>query len=543
MLGDQWRVEDPFRHPLTLSRRSCDVADRAAPRIQRWKRLKLNRSNQSRDYGSQRFSEREELENAFLQLRHEDVYAGINVTQQERLQKTSNLTAAKSDTSHVTHYPPPTPRIRPQDSSSLTLLGPDDILGKIGESPAIATNDIPRLYPYSPLVHDDEIRLVRLLPSDEFSPVELRLVHSRLHEMPCYSALSYVWGSQRDSCEVLCDESGSVMYVTSNCYSALRRLRHPTENRILWIDAICIHQGNPMERNHQVRQMRQIYTAAESVVVYLSEDGEDAEKLLEGTKSHLGFLSMWDYFTNFFRLPYFSRIWMIQEICFARQVEIYYGDSLFDETFLRAIVTNPFHHAETLSKIPLAISIRYIDHSDRTLWRLLSLTKRHQATERRDKVIALLGVATDVDDEVKGFLADYMRDEVDVWQYTLMYFFLTAVGFLVPARTDLGPKMANPDYNWENALGNSESNFPKDQNASVIKLHRAYRCRVNLERSNASTGLDSISQTGVLEERIAQIGSVTAVKLLESLWTALHIILDPSSEAGPFASVSRTQCS
>jgi hypothetical protein len=221
--------------------------------------------------------------------------------------------------------------------------------------------------------------------------------------------------------------------------------------------------------------MRQIYTAADTVVVYLSEDGEDAEKLLEVTKSHFGVLSMWDYLTNFFRLPYFSRIWMIQEICFARQLEIYYGDSLLDETFFRAIVTNPFHHSETLSKIPLAISIRYIGHSDRTLWRLLSLTKRHQATERRDKVIALLGVATDIDDEIKSFLADYTRDEVDVWQYALMYFFLTTVGFSVPARTDLGPKMANPDYDWENALRNSESNFPKDQNSSIIKLYRECR--------------------------------------------------------------------
>jgi hypothetical protein len=45
-----------------------------------------------------------------------------------------------------------------------------------------------------------------------------------------------------------------------------------------------------------------------------------------------------------------------------------------------------------------------------------------------------------------------------------------------------------------------------------------------------------MSQEG--ENRISQIGSVTSMEVLESLWAALHTVLDPSSE-GPFASVSQ----
>ncbi|KAF2830838.1 HET-domain-containing protein, partial [Ophiobolus disseminans] len=37
----------------------------------------------------------------------------------------------------------------------------------------------------------------------------------------------------------------------------------------LWIDAICINQSDLLERNHQVAQMRDVYTKAESVIAWL----------------------------------------------------------------------------------------------------------------------------------------------------------------------------------------------------------------------------------------------------------------------------------
>ncbi|KAF2452112.1 hypothetical protein P171DRAFT_321969, partial [Karstenula rhodostoma CBS 690.94] len=44
---------------------------------------------------------------------------------------------------------------------------------------------------------------------------------------------------------------------------------------LLWIDAFCIDQSNIRELNHQVAQMRDIYAAADSVIVWLGSDVDD----------------------------------------------------------------------------------------------------------------------------------------------------------------------------------------------------------------------------------------------------------------------------
>jgi hypothetical protein len=59
--------------------------------------------------------------------------------------------------------------------------------------------------------------------------------------------------------------------VTANCEAALRKLRNRDSERILWIDAICINQDKTLERNHQVTLMRDIYSKASRVVVWLGK--------------------------------------------------------------------------------------------------------------------------------------------------------------------------------------------------------------------------------------------------------------------------------
>ncbi|KAK1856100.1 ankyrin repeat and sam domain containing protein 6 [Colletotrichum chrysophilum] len=59
-----------------------------------------------------------------------------------------------------------------------------------------------------------------------------------------YEALSYAWGST-DQSETI-TANGKILHVTKNLYSALGHLRNK-ENRILWVDAICIDQTNLQE--------------------------------------------------------------------------------------------------------------------------------------------------------------------------------------------------------------------------------------------------------------------------------------------------------
>lgn len=55
-----------------------------------------------------------------------------------------------------------------------------------------------------------------------------------------YEALSYVWGNTESTEKIWVD--GCPFTVTENLFEALSDLRQPKEDRLLWIDAICIDQ-------------------------------------------------------------------------------------------------------------------------------------------------------------------------------------------------------------------------------------------------------------------------------------------------------------
>ncbi|KAH7385797.1 heterokaryon incompatibility protein-domain-containing protein, partial [Pyrenochaeta sp. MPI-SDFR-AT-0127] len=84
-----------------------------------------------------------------------------------------------------------------------------------------------------------------------------------------FEALSYVWGEGTAVEPLLVN--GCSMKVTQNLHKALQSLRHRTEPRILWVDAICIDQSNVDEKNVQVAMMGDIYRAAKTVCVFLGE--------------------------------------------------------------------------------------------------------------------------------------------------------------------------------------------------------------------------------------------------------------------------------
>ncbi|KAH8742271.1 heterokaryon incompatibility protein-domain-containing protein [Diaporthe sp. PMI_573] len=55
-----------------------------------------------------------------------------------------------------------------------------------------------------------------------------------------YEALSYVWGAPGTQHTIRIDSS--VLPITANCDAALRSLRQQSEDRLLWVDSICIDQ-------------------------------------------------------------------------------------------------------------------------------------------------------------------------------------------------------------------------------------------------------------------------------------------------------------
>lgn len=110
----------------------------------------------------------------------------------------------------------------------------------------------------NPAQHPDEQVRFRFQELNLDLPVEQR---SR------YEALSYVWGYRYPDQEVLCD--GRAILVTKNCLEALRYLRRKTEQRTVWVDAICIDQSSNLERTQQIQIMGDVYKCAEEVIVWL----------------------------------------------------------------------------------------------------------------------------------------------------------------------------------------------------------------------------------------------------------------------------------
>ncbi|KAH9208523.1 heterokaryon incompatibility, partial [Leptodontidium sp. 2 PMI_412] len=80
-----------------------------------------------------------------------------------------------------------------------------------------------------------------------------------------YEALSYVWGDNGSQKKIFID--GIPFAITPTLHAALENLRLEYDERILWIDALCINQANEHERTNQVSCMGRIYRQAVVVVV------------------------------------------------------------------------------------------------------------------------------------------------------------------------------------------------------------------------------------------------------------------------------------
>jgi hypothetical protein len=127
-----------------------------------------------------------------------------------------------------------------------------------------------------------QIRILKLLHSStENSQIQcqLRIANLNPKNPPSYIALSYTWGDETKKSEILIDGQG--FQATVNLVAALRHLRHAQEDIELWVDAVCIDQGDIEERNSQVKMMRDIFTCAKETRAWLGTEGEKSDKAIE----------------------------------------------------------------------------------------------------------------------------------------------------------------------------------------------------------------------------------------------------------------------
>ncbi|KAL0262203.1 hypothetical protein SLS55_003642 [Diplodia seriata] len=133
---------------------------------------------------------------------------------------------------------------------------------------------------YQPLPpHSNTVRLLEIQPGTLAEPIHCHLFSSSLDPSlapPSYEAISYVWGCPDLREPVRCNDT--TISITSNLADALRRFRSPTDGRVVWADGICINQADDREKGHQVRLMRMIYKRAARVLVWLGRPAPGDEQ-------------------------------------------------------------------------------------------------------------------------------------------------------------------------------------------------------------------------------------------------------------------------
>ncbi|KAM6478082.1 HET-domain-containing protein [Trichoderma sp. SZMC 28011] len=311
---------------------------------------------------------------------------------------------------------------------------------------------------YTPLVRPLEIRVLILHPGKKGSPIECTLEHRRLGSSKAqFDALSYVWGNPAVAGEIVCNNRRRS--VGKNLYDALERLRLPDEERVLWIDALCINQADNQEKTQQVRLMGEIYSKARRVLIWLGNN----EAIQEGVgklaswqpdEKHVDWKPLKPVFTNvlfyqaqafliwlgfdsavnmgvanleepqssapfdwFALIPviqssWFNRVWCIQELVLASNPLIVTRDSIISwDQFARAVLElrtqfdtyrmkSQRHNNQSIENFYFLHDMRQKHKKKRSqrhnLLELLFLTRGFQATDPRDKLFALVGLAGDV---------------------------------------------------------------------------------------------------------------------------------------------------
>jgi hypothetical protein len=143
-----------------------------------------------------------------------------------------------------------------------------------------------------------------------------------------YTAISYTWGKEMSLSNLTVN--GYRLEVTKNLEIALRHLRLIDDTKTLWIDALCIDQNNILERNQQVQLMAQLYATATETIIWLGPAADGSDWVLD--KMISGEVEDNDAFAFSYRLlqllsrPWWTRVWVIQEVVFSRAAIIRCGD-------------------------------------------------------------------------------------------------------------------------------------------------------------------------------------------------------------------------
>ncbi|CAI0649676.1 unnamed protein product [Colletotrichum noveboracense] len=269
---------------------------------------------------------------------------------------------------------------------------------------------------YQALENSTDMRLLTLEPGGYDDPVYGSLNLTTTSGFLEYDAISYTWAGEDENME----RSGHMTLnsqsfaATPNCEAALRQ--------------------DLRERGHQVRLMQQIYSRADSVLIYLGEPSREEDELLAFISGQDESLSrdrdllrrLRKALCQLFKRRYFSRVWVLQEVALARRAILICGKhsipwssmeiQRLDRIGLLEYSKVAGYHPTLsgLDRLPPVLDFRapaFRDPSE--LLQLLETTRGSRASDPRDKIFALLGLLTCPESE--GLVADYTKSTGEIY--------------------------------------------------------------------------------------------------------------------------------
>jgi hypothetical protein len=295
-----------------------------------------------------------------------------------------------------------------------------------------------------------EIRLLELHTAESGT-----LQYVPFDNAPKFLALSYNWGDPTpvapfsvDNKKILLPQS--LADALPRVFTAIKRQgsRDPWP-KLIWADAICVNQRDPLEKAQQVAMMNFIYSKASTVVVdaaYSEGHEQNVDNWTVAIDNYFENLLLRNRLLHLVRNPHlvsmlshrwWNRIWTLQEIALARDAAlliqnksidwldiIRLSDLLQDVDRLAleyshefARVTIDTIHDGLATKSMLArLSDEYV--KDKSWFFLLATTAQFESSDPRDRLYALVGLCQ----TLPGFEISYTRPTNEVfYDFTTLY--------------------------------------------------------------------------------------------------------------------------
>lgn len=203
-----------------------------------------------------------------------------------------------------------------------------------------------------------QIRLLRLHGVNDHDVIAGPLIAElEVHPMdrcPLFDSISYAWGAEFGDETIALD--GRDIVITQNLHDVLCVLRDDSNTSpYLWVDALCINQQDLAERSHQVSLMREIYSKASTVHIWLGRGDDTTEEtlrvvirasqrlspdmpnmhLLQGEVDSLDSRDL----EKLFRNSWWDRLWTVQEAVMATNPQAHFGHhAIYLPALLRGIL-------------------------------------------------------------------------------------------------------------------------------------------------------------------------------------------------------------